>query len=95
MDGVTPVTVVFGPEGLTVVSIKGSTTYKRLISWKEIYALGLRGEKMTRTAFVKQISGKFKEVIDSNVKNMDSNKELLKRMRRTTTLPPPRPMAAP
>jgi hypothetical protein len=95
MDGVTPVTVVFTPEGVTVISIKGSTTYNRLIPWKEMYKLGLRGEKFTGPAFTKQLAKKVDELVASNVKNMDSNKEFLKRMRRTKVLLPPRPAAAP
>lgn len=91
MDGVTPVTVVFTPEGLTVVSIKGGTTYKRVIPWKEMYKLGLRGEKVTGSAVVKQISKKVNEMVASNVKSMNSNKEFLKTLKsRPAPLLPPR-----
>jgi hypothetical protein len=95
MDGMTPVSVLVNPEGVTIISIKGSTTYKRLIPWKEMYKLGLRGEKVTGPAFTKQLAKKVDELVASNVKNMDSNKEFLKRMRRTKVLLPPRPAAAP
>ena len=95
MDGVTPVSVLFNPEGVTVISINGRTTRKRLISWKELHKLGLRGEKVTGPAFTKQITKKVNELVDSNIKNMNSNKEFLKKMRRTVTIPPPRPQTVP
>lgn len=90
MNGKTPCYVSFSPEGLTIASIKGTATYRRVLSWEEIYKIGLRGEKVTGNAVVKQISKQVKKVIDSNVKSMASNKEFLKKFNSRPILIPAR-----
>lgn len=92
MDGVTPVSVVFGPAGVQIISIKGGSTYRRVIPWKEAYKMGLRGEKVSGPAFVKEIARQVSKAVDSNIKNMNSNKEFLKGIKkRKILLPPPLP----
>lgn len=106
MDGVTPVTVAFGAEGLLVTAIKNGRPFVRTLTWKELYKIGLKGKPMSQNVFLKKVSEKFDGIVKANRQSSEDHK---KRMKQLTDLrkraeqsrpslpplpPPPPPIAA-
>lgn len=90
MDGLTPVSVVFTPEGMLITSLKNKAGFQKTITWKELHKIGLKGKKVSGGELLKKIAKRAQDVVKGNLESLENHKKFMKDMK---SLPRPKPIA--